>query len=82
MCRRRGRPSAIANTQSLDDHDAPKSEARRVGAVGTARFARAEGVGLPEREARTPKGPQGAEPTARYNAEPVTSFKVEKDLVL
>ena len=27
----------------------------------TARFARAEGVGLPEREARTPKGLQGAE---------------------
>lgn len=27
-----------------------------------ARFARAEGVGLPERKARAPQGPQGAEP--------------------
>ena len=30
------------------------------------RFARAEGVGLPEREARTPKGPQGAETMGVY----------------
>ena len=36
-------------------------------------------------EGRSPEGrsPEAtAKPTARYNAEPVTSFKVEKDLVL
>ena len=31
-------------------------------------------------EGRSPEAT--AKPTARYNAEPVTSFKVEKDLVL
>ena len=45
---------------------AERSEGRSPKAI--ARFARAEGVGLPEREARTPKGPQGAERRASARA--------------
>ena len=36
--------------------------------IQAARFARAEGVGLPERKARAPQGPQGAEPRGRCSA--------------
>ena len=42
----------------------------------SARFACAEGVRLPEREARTPEGPQGAEPSGTVVERPLPTLGV------
>ena len=45
--------------------------------VVCARFACAEGVRLPEREARTPEGPQGAEQSGTVVERPLPTIGVE-----
>ena len=44
----------------------------------SARFACAKGVRLPEREARTPEGPQGAEPSRSGSVGPLSTVGVNQ----